>query len=149
MFFKKLKTKITITNRQAQLPSDFYELWRDHDEPNEWVFYKMGTDFLPIQSIEMPFNIRFEPTDWRYYLNFTFDAMAGEYYIDYITDSGFTPLVNNADTIKLPKGFNNSVYDFSLVEYFRRQQDWQSVSNAMQYAEWKFAERIGQLWDNR
>jgi hypothetical protein len=133
------KIKLTLTWSTANLPADFRCL--AITESSGWVFYYTSNQYVPVNE-----NIIYKIKFWTpYTIQFNSEPKF-DIYIDYIKD--FTELTLDADIPLLPVQLHQNILDFALVKYFREQRDWGNVWNAMQYAEWKLMESIGQIWNS-
>ncbi len=101
--------------------------------------------YVTLDRDEFPYSVRFDATLKKYVMNVEADNIQ-TVYLRYVPTSGMGALSANEDVAALPPLLHRSIVDYALVEYFRQNLDWQSVGNALQYAEGKLAERIAQIW---
>ena len=130
---------LTITDWEATMPNDFYQLAKNED--NEWVFIKVLNWYYALK--EIPFKVIFGTTNYKIIFNV---SPTQEVYIDYVKK--IVDLSANGDIPAIPETLHNSIVDFALVEYFRQQRDWNNVTASLQYAEWKVMERMNEIWQD-
>lgn len=129
---KSTKTQVTMSGATWTLPSDLLQ-------PVQLYF--KSCSYCEVDDGMYPY--RYIRTSWAYQVIFD-ETPTMSIYIEYIPQ--ITELSANIDEITLPAEFENDVINYALVEYFRNQRDWGSVSNALQYAEWKIGETIANFW---